>query len=126
MRVAVIGNRDITDKKVIQDIINSFFDDVQSDYYVFLFGGARGVQDIVAEYISPMYNCTKVTFKPWHLVDFDMKFTSRLFVLRNKQIINNSDKVLFIRNGTADGEVSRSLEYALEVKSSEDVEVFDI
>jgi hypothetical protein len=120
MRIAIIGNRDLTDKEWIYETL----DDKVSLDSVILLGGAAGVQDYTAQWCGER-SIDMVLFKPWHLVDFDegIPFSPKLFFLRNKQIIDNADKVLVLTNGTVESEVDRALQYALGVKDEDTVEV---
>ena len=120
MKVAVIGSRDLDDYDFVVTNLN---EQVPIDSVVLL-GGAAGVQDITAQWCEDN-SVDKVLFKPWHLVDFQegIPFSPKLFFLRNKQIIDNADKVIVITNGTEESEVDRSLSYALGVKEQDAVEV---
>lgn len=121
MKIAVIGSRDLTDVDWVTARLAAH---ISLDAVVLL-GGASGVQDITAEWCAEN-EIDKVLFKPWHLVDFESKhipFSPRLFFLRNKQIIDNADYVLFLSNGTEESEVDRSLSYALEAKGTDAVDV---
>lgn len=121
MKVAVIGSRDLTDQVWIKARLDA---QVPLDAVVLL-GGAAGVQDVTASWCTEN-GIDKVLFKPWHLVDFDARhlpFSPRLFFLRNKQIIDNADYVLFLSNGKEESEVDRSMRYALESKDTESVDV---
>lgn len=121
MRVAIIGSRDLRDAEWVTDRLTA---QVALDAVVLL-GGAKGVQSIANDWALEN-GMDIVTFKPWHLVDFDAKpvpFSPQLFFLRNKQIIDNADYVLVLSTGKEDSEVDRALRYALESKGVESVDV---
>lgn len=121
MKIAVIGSTDLTDVSWVTDRLD---ENISLDAVVLL-GGAAGVQDITASWCMEN-GIDKVLFKPWHLVDFTDKqvpFSPRLFFLRNKQIIDNADHVLFLSSGKEESEVDRAVHYALESKGTESVDV---
>jgi len=88
---------------------------------VFLVGGAVGVQEGVVVYCKSTLT-DYVLFKPWHLVDPRLAFVPRFFFMRNKQIIDNADRVIILTDGTEDSEVDRAISYA--EKRNKDLTVF--
>jgi hypothetical protein len=109
-KIGIFGNRDIKDEHKILHELADLLDSVgvtASDHVLILHGGAQGVSSIVATLASEMTNWSSVIFKPWSMVWPDLKFSTMLFYLRNKQIVDNSDVVVIFTNGEHDSEVVR-------------------
>ncbi len=116
LKVAVFGNRNITDEKVVTSKFLELFK--QYSYFpnvVYLHGGASGPQKIISDYLNLDQNCDdgsveQVLFKPWHMVWSKLDFTPIFFYLRNKQIVENADKVIIFSNSEKDSEVYRVID----------------
>ena len=91
MRIAVIGSRDIT----VTDI-GRYISDVDE----IVSGGARGVDSCVTEYAKR--NGIKLTV---FLPKYDM-YGRAAPIVRNKEIVNYSDKVIAFWNGSSKGTLS--------------------
>jgi hypothetical protein len=123
MKLGVIGNRDITNECVTVDAFTSYLLEHGFTKVTLLLGGADGAQDIVAKWAKE-YDIDKVLFQPFHMID-NVPFETRFFYLRNKMLINNvgsKDRLLFIRSGTKDGEVTNSMEYARQVLREDQID----
>jgi hypothetical protein len=114
MKVSVFGQRNVTDESVVKSTIDSIIQNegsIDAGYITFLWGGAKGVQEIVYYYLKDEYDF--VIFKPWTKVSHELnniameggKFNTKYFYLRNKQIIQNSDLVVILDNGQREKEV---------------------
>lgn len=104
MKLAVFGNRSINNpelvKETLQDHVEGFLGDA-----VFLHGGAVGPQADALAFMNMLVADT-VIFKPPHMVDKRLEFTPEWFGHRNRQIIDNADRILIFDNGEKDSEVS--------------------
>lgn len=112
MKVAVFGNRSINDPKIVYPFIDELAK-IKADHLVFLHGGARGPQKIITEWAFEQGITNIILFKPWHMIDDSLEFTTELYFLRNVQIVDNADLVVLITNGERDSEVDRVRAYAL-------------
>ena len=82
---------------------------VENKQLVLVSGGADGVSR-VAEAVFTGAELPVVVFKPWNIVWNKLPFDPILFYLRNKQVVENSDKVIVISTGEDDSEVHRVIE----------------
>jgi hypothetical protein len=105
IKLAVFGNRKLTSDQAAS-ISQSLQTLVEVADFVLLSGGADGVSRI-AEAVFEGNNLPSVVFKPWNIIWNKLSFDPILFYLRNKQIIENADKVLIFDTGERDSEVHR-------------------
>lgn len=120
MKIAIIGNRDLTDHDWISDTLTKHIKVTLNTSLldiVVLLGGAKGVQ------VATQKWCTDnlidyIVIPPAHMIDKALvrHFSPRMFFMRNKHIIDQADRVLFIKTDVDDGEVVRAMEYAEKVK----------
>lgn len=115
MKIAIIGNRDLTDGKWVTTQLNKY---VPLSESVVLLGGAKGAQEHAKQWCISNH-IDYIVIPPAHMIDKVLvkHFSPRMFFMRNKHIIDQSDRVLFLRKDTEDGEVDRAMEYALRIKS---------
>ena len=110
MKLAVFGSRSITDKTFVEKSLKEYIDTIGMPNVV-LMGGAAGVQEIVKEHLKGLTDV--IIFKQWHMVDTKLGFVTKYLFMRNKQIIDNSHRVLvFSKEGEADSEVDMAIEFA--------------
>lgn len=110
MKLALFGSRTINNEKFIQKHLDKYLIDM-GQVNVVLMGGAAGVQEIAKEHLKDRTDV--ITFKPWHMVDTRLGFVTKYFFMRNKQIIDNSHRVLvFMKEGEEDSEVDKAIEFA--------------
>jgi len=109
LKLAIFGNRNITDETLI---VNSIADHVVFSHpTVVLHGGASGPSAVAVEMAKNSEGLwTDVLFKPWSMVWSKLEFKPIFFYLRNKQIVENADKVIVFDNGEKDSEVYRVIE----------------
>lgn len=107
MKIAVFGNRTISDNvKVIQSF-DSVLKDLKPESITLLHGGAAGPATAIVEASKDHPIIDTVLFKPWNMVWSKMAFDPILFYMRNKQIVENADLVVIFSNGEKDSEVYR-------------------
>lgn len=121
MKISVFGNRSIVDKEKVVEYFWDFCSSMEEELDVpsgitYLWGGAEGPARLVAEELRDKTDI--VLFKPWHMVDFSMKFNPKFFFFRNKQIIENSDAVLIFSTGEKDAEVYKTVEFCEQRKKN--------
>lgn len=111
MKICIIGSRSITDKEKVYLEINKFIKNHSSSNYTCLIsGGAKGVDSAVKCYARE-HGYDFVEFIPYHLLDKKVDFKPFYFFARNKQMIDNADKVLALWDGESKG-TSYTIEYA--------------
>ena len=121
MKLAVFGSRKLVDNAEVKEYLDQYIKTMEVT--TVLMGGAAGVQDTVKEHLEG--RIALVTFKPWHLIDTKLEFTTKLFFMRNRQIIDNSQRVLaFIKIGEEDSEVDKAIEFAK--KRGKQVDIIEI
>jgi len=91
MKIGILGSRSINDWKLIGKLL----DDTIASKDVVLGSSAKGVDRLVKDW------CTEnevafVEFLPYHMLDKSVEFDTKFFFIRNKQLIDNSDKVIAI------------------------------
>lgn len=102
MKVCIVGSRSITDAQFVFQVIDRFIKDQCVAPVVLLSGGAKGVDSLVKEYAAKR-GIDFVEFVPYHVADRTADFRKRYFFIRNKQMIENADKVLAIWDGESSG-----------------------
>ena len=75
-----------------------------------LSGGASGVDSLVGD-LAKEYSFDFVLFKPYHMLDKGTEFKTKYFFVRNRQMIDNADKILVIWDGQSRG-AGHAKEYA--------------
>lgn len=110
MRIAVVGSRSITDVEWVFTILDRFIKEMSPFKPTIVSGGAVGVDEIAKLYAKKR-GYDFVEYLPYFLLDTTVPFTSRYFFIRNKQIVQNSDKVLAIWDGKSKG-TEHTIKYA--------------
>ena len=101
MKICIIGSRSLDRAENILPIIDTFIKDHTTGKLTILSGGAKGVDQLSRKY-SEANGIDFVEFLPYHLLD-NVPFSSKYFFIRNKQMIDNADKVLIIWDGKSKG-----------------------
>jgi hypothetical protein len=101
MKVCIIGSRSLDKAENIFPIIDTFIKDHTNGKITILSGGAKGVDQLSRKY-SEANGIDFVEFLPYHLLD-NVPFSSKYFFIRNKQMIDNADKILIIWDGKSKG-----------------------
>ena len=107
IKLAVFGNRELSEEQT--STLSVFLQELAKDNIVLLTGGADGVSR-VAEAVFEGAGLPKIIFKPWNIVWNKLPFDPILFYLRNKQVVENADRVLIVSTGKDDSEVHRVIE----------------
>jgi len=102
MRLAVVGSRSIDDEVFVLTMMKAVAGDEDIKTLTIISGGARGI-DQTAQSICNKYGIDFILFKPYHLIDNSVEYTPRHFFTRNKQIVDNADKVLVLWDGKSKG-----------------------
>ena len=97
-KIGVIGSRSITHQGYVWGILEQY----SSSAACFLAGGAKGVDTLVEGY-SFEKGIPFILFKPYFLLDPNAPYSVRHYFTRNKQIIDNSDRVVAIYDGDSPG-----------------------
>jgi len=114
MKICIIGSRSIDKAEFVIPILDRFIKDHVVGTPVILSGGAKGVDQITKSY-AKANNINLVEFLPYHLIDNRTPFSSKYFFLRNKQMIDNADKVLIIWDTRSKG-TEYGIKYAQKIK----------
>lgn len=107
MKVAIVGSRSITDRDYVTYHLDMLLGTDKHDSHVclpitVLSGGASGVDTIAREW-AEAYGFDFVLFKPYHMIDDKAAYSPRYFFTRNKQIVDNADKVIVFWDGVSTG-----------------------
>lgn len=102
MKLCIIGSRNITNPEVVFTLIDRFIKDQCVGPPVLISGGAIGVDSLVKKYAKTR-GIDFIEFLPYHLVDKEVQYSARYFFARNRQMIQNADKVLAIWDGESTG-----------------------
>lgn len=119
--IAVIGNRDIVNEEWVYKELAT---NVPLDSVV-LVGGAKGAQELTEKWCKAN-DVTLLHFKPWNHINHRMPHMDSYFFWRNKQMIDESDQVLFLRSDTVDAEVNGALDYVSNSRFNKDVIVTEV
>lgn len=95
MRICIVGSRTIDDPAVVFPIIDNFIKSQVIGKPTVLSGGAKGV-DSLAKKWSDVNGLDFIEFLPYHMLDTTVEFSSKYFFTRNRQMLQNADKVLAI------------------------------
>ena len=105
MKLAIIGSRSLKDEAWTWEMIEAFIRDhhysVEIDKPTLISGGAEGI-DTFSERYAKKWGMDHVKFLPYFKLD-RVPYTPRHFFIRNKQIIDNADKVLALWDGKSKG-----------------------
>jgi len=112
MKLAIIGSRTIKDEQVVWEAIHAFIrDQVPSGTSITIIsGGAEGI-DMFSKTYAKKWSLDHVEFIPYFKLDVSSIYSARHFFVRNKQIVDNADKVLAIWNGESTG-TEHGIKYA--------------
>ena len=113
MRIAVVGSRSIISPEIVFTAIDRFVKDHCHVKPTIISGGALGV-DSLAKKWADVQGLDFIEFLPYHLIDKEVKFSPRYFFSRNRQIVNNADRVLAIWDEESTGTL-HAIRYAQKV-----------
>jgi hypothetical protein len=114
MKIGVIGSNSINDILLTFSNIDKYIKSVTSTTPpVILGGGGKGVAQFTKEYCEE-YNLNFVEFQPYSFLDKSVDFSNKYFFIRTKQIVDNSDRLLFITNGDCK-EVNYGIKYCQKI-----------
>jgi len=113
MKLSVLGSRSINDWK----LVNSLLRKEVVEGTVVLGGSAKGVDTLVKEWCLEN-EVDFIEFLPYHMIDKNVDFTTKYFFLRNKQLVDNADKVLAIWD-----EETKDTEYAIKYAQKKNIPV---
>lgn len=108
MKIAIIGSRDFKDYKLLEKILS-----VETDISCIISGGAKGADTLGVKYAMEHSIPYKVFLADWKDLSFPdaviketikgVKYDAKAGIRRNKQIIENCDKVIAFWDGTSPG-----------------------
>lgn len=101
MKLCIIGSRSIDKAEFVFPVIEKFIKDHTTGKITIIAGGAKGVDQLAKTY-AVTHGLDFVEFLPYHLLD-NVPFSSKYFFIRNKQMIDNADKVLVFWDGKSKG-----------------------
>lgn len=107
-KIGVFGNRSITNEEAVLDAFENVVG--TSEEICILHGGAAGPAKILSERAKESEGFSEICFKPWSMIYQKLEFHPKFFYFRNKQVVENADKVVIFSNGEKDSEVSRVIE----------------
>lgn len=120
MKICILGSRSIDKAETVIPIIDKFLKDHVSGSPIILSGGAKGVDQITKAY-AKANAIPFIEFLPYHLLDNNVEFSSKYFFIRNKQMIDNADKVLVFWDGK-----SKGTEYGIKYSQKKEIPVMVI
>ena len=98
MKVGVIGSNSVTDMSKVYSSLDKLVEELSlATPPVILGGGGKGVASFTKEYCKE-YKLDFIEFQPYSFLDKTADFSGKYFFIRTKQIIDNSDTLLFIMN----------------------------
>lgn len=101
MKLCILGSRSIDKAEFVFPVIEKFIKDHTTGKITIISGGAKGVDQLSKKY-AETHGLDFVEFLPYHLLD-KVPFSSKYFFIRNKQMIDNADKVLVFWDGKSKG-----------------------
>lgn len=110
MKVAIVGSRSITNREWVHfhldmnlcDWATRTIDDVLDQWPTIMSGGAKGVDTIVEEW-AKAEGLDFIKFKPYHMIDSGVEYEPRFFFTRNKQLVDQADRVVCFWDGKSNG-----------------------
>lgn len=102
MKICIVGSRSITRADIVFTHIDRFLKDQCTGSPTIISGGAKGVDALVKKFAKTR-GYDFIEFLPYHLIDKEVEFNSRYFFARNRQMIQNADKVLALWDGSSTG-----------------------
>ena len=112
MKLAIIGSRSIKNEQLVWEAIHGFLQHhiVEGTSVTIISGGADGIDSFSKTY-AKKWHLDHVEFIPYFKLDQNAAYSAKHFFVRNKQIIDNADKVLAIWDGTSTG-TEHGIKYA--------------
>jgi predicted Rossmann fold nucleotide-binding protein DprA/Smf involved in DNA uptake len=112
MKLGIIGSRSFKEESVVWEAIHHFviLHVPEGTSVTIISGGAEGV-DTFSKHYAKKWSLDHVEFKPYFKLDVTSPYLVRHFFVRNKQIVDNSDKILAVWNGHSTG-TEHGIKYA--------------
>lgn len=108
MRFGVISSRSWKDGMKIETTLYEF--DLEYHVMAVLGGSSPGADMVVRDYCATL-GIPYIVFKPYFMVDHKAARDPRHFFMRSKQIVDNSDHLIFFWDGESKG-TSWAINYA--------------
>lgn len=102
MKVGIVGSRNLTNQDKIIPLIARFLRDHTHGPVTVICGRSGGVSNIAKDYANHI-GLDVVVFDPIYKLDRQAQYNPKHYLIRNKQIVENSDKVLAIWDGESQG-----------------------
>lgn len=104
MKLAIIGSRSVKEEQMVWEAIHTFVTkhSVEGVPVTIISGGAEGIDKFAKSYANK-WSMDHVEFIPYFKLDRASNYSARHFFIRNKQIIDNADRVLAIWDGVSKG-----------------------
>jgi len=112
MKLAIVGSRSIDDEAWAWEKIDKFIQEHIVFPLVIISGGSKGIDSFAQRYASSK-GYDYIQYLPLHQVDRATKYFPAHFHARNRQIVDNSDKILVLWDGTSRG-TENTIYYARE------------
>lgn len=116
MKLGVVGSNSISNLSEVYSTLNKKILEASSAPPVILGGGGKGVAKFTKDFCKD-YNLDFIEFQPYSFLDKTVDFSGKYFFIRTKQIIDNSDSVIFFTNDLCN-EVSYGIKYAQKINKS--------
>jgi hypothetical protein len=75
-------------------------------------GGSPGVDEAVRRYAADV-GADFYMLKPYHLLDKSIQFSNKFYFIRNKQVMDNADFMILIRDVAEADEVESAIQYCV-------------
>ena len=115
MKLAIVGSRSFKDEGYIWQEIERFIRDHSHARPVILSGGASGVDEYAKRY-AEKWNLNYIVFQPYFVAEPTAKFKALHYFVRNRQIVDNADKVLAFWDGISKG-TDYTVQYAKKIRT---------
>ena len=110
MRIAIVGSAGYKDETRLFPIMSAFIEDQAHSNITIITGSMEGVERSAGRFAHTRgYDC--VVFRPTKPLDSSMTSLMKSVYVRNKHIVDNSDKVLAFWDGTSP-ETEHLIKYA--------------
>jgi predicted Rossmann-fold nucleotide-binding protein len=110
MKLSVIGSNTIQEESLVLPLLHREVYQGTNKVKVVLGGGGKGLPMITKKFCKEE-QLDYVELLPYFLLDSQAVFTNKYFFIRNKQLVDNADKILFIYNGDCQ-DVEYAIKYA--------------
>jgi len=107
MRLSVIGSNTIQEEELVNNLLHREVYQGTGKVRVILGGGGKGLPTITKKFCKAE-RIDYIELLPYFLLDNKVEFSNKYFFIRNRQLVDNADKILFIYNGDC-----KDVEYAI-------------